>query len=694
MATKKTRSMPTIASRTLDARPDRVDFRDRVYTPPLIALPPQTPEPREIKRHLADYAAQGLVLDQGSEGACTGFGLAGVINNMAWRRSPAGREKRVSVSPRMLYQLARQYDEWPGEDYDGSSCRGAMKGWHRHGVCSAALWPYANREGAFVKPKPGWEQDAALRPLGAYYRVDMASIADMQAAIFEVGAIYVSADVHPGWTLKAARSLPVIPCHKTGSGGHAFALVGYTAEGFIVQNSWGPGWGFHGFAVLSYEDWVLHGNDAWVAAMGAPMIGAAAERTRSSESLRDRQAAPNPGIIPATVPGGAAASASSPAAPPWSEAAAYEHSVVLGNNGEPQNRFISAQNAAAAVETVVYETPLAWLRRQANPRIAIYAHGGLNDEAASIKRIRVLAPYFAANNIYPLFITWRTGVWESIVGMLQDTTDKLFGATIVGSGWEWARDQADRAIEALAERALVKPVWMQIKQNAEAAADGGSGLWQVATHLRALAAALPKLEIHLVGHSAGAILLGHLLDLCAPTAAAPAVKIRSTSLFAPACTVGFANRRYIGAVSNGVLAAADLHVDLMSNERERADTVGPYGKSLLYLVSRALESLHKMPLLGMEAAWHPLSADSDARLWNASAATLADLAQWRAFSAAGAVALQVHAEKLVRTGTATGQSIALAHGSFDNDIDVITATLTRVLGGAAPAVPVDNLQSF
>ncbi|MDB5973002.1 MAG: family peptidase domain protein [Hydrocarboniphaga sp.] len=689
MATRKTPPQPSTAGRTFDARPDRVDFRDRVYTPPLIALPAQTPDPKQISKYFPEYAAQGLVLDQGSEGACTGFGLAGVINHMAWRRSLAGKQKRAGVSPRMLYQLARQYDEWPGEDYDGSSCRGAMKGWHRHGVCSATLWPYANRRGEFIKPKAGWEQDAALRPLGAYYRVDMASIADMQAAIFEVGAIYVSADVHAGWSIKRAASLPVIPCHKDTDGGHAFALVGYTPEGFIVQNSWGPGWGFHGFAVMTYEDWVLHGNDAWVAAMGAPMLGAVSARTRSSESLRDRQAAPNSALVPVT----AAALAANPATLPWSEAVAYEHSVVLGNNGEPQNRFISAPNAAAAVQMAAYESPLAWLKARPTPRIAIYAHGGLNDEAASIKRIRVLAPYFAANNIYPLFITWRTGVWESIVGMLHDTTDKLFGASIVGSGWEWARDQADRAIEALAERALVKPVWMQIKQNAEAAADGGSGLWQVATHLRALKQALPSLEIHLVGHSAGAILLGHLLDLCAPAAAVPALAIRSASLFAPACTLGFANRRYIGAAGNGVLRAADLHVDLMSNERELADTVGPYGKSLLYLVSRALESVHKMPLLGMEAAWHPLDKDSDGKLWNSSAVTIADLAQWRAFSAGGAVALQVHADKLVRTGTAPGQSIALAHGSFDNDIDVISATLARVLG-TPPAVPVDNLQAF
>ena len=46
------------------------------------------------------------------------------------------------VSPRMLYNMARRYDEWPGENYSGSSARGAMKGWHKHGVCSRKHWVY------------------------------------------------------------------------------------------------------------------------------------------------------------------------------------------------------------------------------------------------------------------------------------------------------------------------------------------------------------------------------------------------------------------------------------------------------------------------------------------------------------------------------------------------------------------------
>ena len=73
----------------------------------------------------------------GQEGACTGFGLAAVINLLNKRA-----RQRVRVSPRMLYEMAKLHDEWPGEDYAGSSCRGAIKGWYNMGVCTDGKWPY------------------------------------------------------------------------------------------------------------------------------------------------------------------------------------------------------------------------------------------------------------------------------------------------------------------------------------------------------------------------------------------------------------------------------------------------------------------------------------------------------------------------------------------------------------------------
>lgn len=143
--------MKYVGNYKLDARPDRIDLRDREYRPPLRSLPHELPDPDHIERFLGMYIGGagngrgGLILDQGKEGACTGFGLAATINFLLWRqifyveeRDPADAKSWPSrVSERMLYHLARFYDEWPGESYERSSCRGAVKAWHKHGVCAS-----------------------------------------------------------------------------------------------------------------------------------------------------------------------------------------------------------------------------------------------------------------------------------------------------------------------------------------------------------------------------------------------------------------------------------------------------------------------------------------------------------------------------------------------------------------------------
>ena len=51
-------------------------------------------------------------------------------------------------------------------------------------------------------------------------------------------------------------------------------------------------------------------------------------------------------------------------------------------------------------------------RKEKTVKLALYAHGGLNNEEASLKRVAVLGPWFEANGIFPLFFTWRTGAKE------------------------------------------------------------------------------------------------------------------------------------------------------------------------------------------------------------------------------------------------------------------------------------------
>jgi hypothetical protein len=153
----------------LDVRPDRIDVRDRPYLPKLVSLPIEYPFPQTIASWFPAYAKRGLILDQGNEGACTGFGLAAVVNYLLFRAQRIEKVRRAhpfksrSVSPAMLYQLARMYDEWEGEDYDGSSCRGAVKGWHKHGVCSVQAWPYQPKK--FIRPTPERTTDSQSNQL-------------------------------------------------------------------------------------------------------------------------------------------------------------------------------------------------------------------------------------------------------------------------------------------------------------------------------------------------------------------------------------------------------------------------------------------------------------------------------------------------------------------------------------------------
>src|SRR5687767_6414967 len=74
-------------------------------------------------------------LDQGREGACTGFGAAKALGQTPIRRADVSNALAQSI-----YNRAKQLDEWPGEDYEGSSVLGAMQTVKEAGFISAYYW--------------------------------------------------------------------------------------------------------------------------------------------------------------------------------------------------------------------------------------------------------------------------------------------------------------------------------------------------------------------------------------------------------------------------------------------------------------------------------------------------------------------------------------------------------------------------
>jgi len=697
-------------NKVLDARPDRLDLRDREYRPPLQSLPPAWPKKEDYNRLFQRYTECDMVLDQGEEGACTGFGLAAVINYLLWRELLAVNEKVISadvmkeikVSTKMLYSMARIYDEWEGEDYEGSSCRGAMKGWHRHGVCREESWPYI--PGVETSPKESWSTEAIFNPLGAYYRINKDSVVDMQAAIKEVGAIYCSATVHEGWWMEKAEQLPIIEQSMNKVGGHAFAIVGYNADGFIVQNSWTDQWGYLGFAVLSYKDWIENGSDAWVAVRGAPVNIASSPHTFSNHSLQT--------IAADYTQRGSSIFGNTLHYPyqhqeiaPWSEEKAYGHSLVIGNDGRPKLTIVSESDPEKSAEKICGLSIREWMEESAqNRKVVIYGHGGLNSEEDSINRVRIMAPYFKANGIYPLFVTWKTGFLESISNQIKDKVSDIFlGAGIKPSGsraksiQSKLKESIDRAIENFARKVVVKGVWSEMKENAKFASDRAVPGFAQHGNVKPggmviLARELKKLqetygcEVHLAGHSAGSILFGHWMDELVKRE----LPIASLTLFAPACTVEFANRHYIKACEKKIFAKEKTFIHMMDDERERADSVAMYGKSLLYLVSRALEDVHKTPLLGMEAAWK-MDYAKEKDIFNT--VKYADMAKWSKFSSGIHRETYDKSKSQVKTSL-QGDFTDLTHGSFDNDIHAIEQTIKQILGVDRLKYGVENLNGF
>jgi hypothetical protein len=190
----------------------------------------------------------------------------------------------------------------------------------------------------------------------------------------------------------------------------------------------------------------------------------------------------------------------------------------------------------------------------------------------------------------------------------------------------------------------------------------------------------------LVGHSAGSILFGHWLDELTKRK----MQVASLTLYAPACTVAFANRHYLNAYEKKIIQKDKTFIHMMDDERERADSVALYKKSLLYLVSRALEDIHKTPLLGMAASWD-MEYMKQKDIYNH--AQYAEIKRW--IKNANDIQCFTYGKSKSKVKTSRKNDYTdLAHGSFDNDINVIEQTIKQISGRTKLKRRVENLNGF
>lgn len=587
----KKRTAATIPKRS--AVPDRIDLRDRPYLPPVAVVPGVTLVPK----------TRIPVLDQEQTNACTGFALASVVYHL--QHSAKRTQKDYRVSPFMLYSMARRYDEFPGDpDIDnGSSLRGAMKGWYKHGACSDKLWISEKMPTGYLsRCSDDWWLDAVRRPLGAYYRIDTRSITDMHVALNEIGILYASAVCHSGWNDGFAKALQtkngywVIPRQKASlsDGGHAFAIVGYNQDGFIVHNSWGTDWGTKGRAVLRYEDWLDHAMDCWVAQLGvvtelhltiaqSPTLRVDAGKVQlaAESSLRKREISP--------------------------------FIIDMENNGRLSN-IGDFRTQESDIEALVTHhlgiARSAWGLGKHDPMdIAIYAHGGLTSEDGAGETAAKWIPALYEQQIFPIFLMWETDLWSTLKGRLEDM---LAGQARPAGGFF---DEVKSWWNERLEKLLATPgtaIWSEMKQNADAISNtsesGGMKLYK-ACQQSPYFADLSKVRLHLVGHSAGAILHSHVVDRLG----GQGWTFESVNFMAPAVRVDLFEETVVPAIKNGTVKRFNqFH---LSDDMEQKDpTCKPilgYSRSLLYLVSQALEHGRSTPILGMEKYFNDTIASNN-----------------------------------------------------------------------------------
>lgn len=500
------------------------------------------------------------ILDQKNEGACTGFAVAAAINLLNQRI-----DKDTVVSARMLYEMAKRNDEWPGEKYDGSSLRGAIYGWKNMGVCQEALWEYrtGSKKGRFsIK----MAKDARNNTIGAYYRLKPI-ISDFHAALNEAGVIAVSANVHKGWD---DPKNGIIRHYKKPGGGHAFVIVGYNDKGFWIQNSWGKNWGDNGVALWSYEDWVKNVMDAWVFRLALPTPQIFNMRAESAHLVNTDGNQKKTRSVPR------------------SEIAGHFVHIDDGTYMTHGRYWSSSEDVAQTAELVANSNKYK--------HVLLYVHGGLNSPKDSAYRIAAMKGVFKSNKIYPFHVMYDTGITEELKDLISRKENHATERT--GSFSDWT----DRFIEGLISRPGTL-LWNEMKRDAQDAfSRRGAGTDALNHFIQQIKKSGKNIKLHLVGHSTGAVVIAQLLK----TLRKNDISIATCSLMAPACTLDLYHDAYLPALQKKTkLKLHNLKIYNLKDELEKNDNVGKvYRKSLLYLVSQSFEKEKNKPLLGMEKFAH------------------------------------------------------------------------------------------
>ena len=194
------------------------------------------------------------IADQGSTGSCVGWATADSV--VRWHLVQAGRlAKNSPLSPRFPWMAAKETDQFVAQpttfiESDGTSLKAALDVSRKWGAVRDTVLPFRSGQ-LYVGEVATFYAIATQMKIAAYFNLGR-RLADWRTWLASSGPILTRLNVDQTWddaTAKKGKLGTYKPA--TARGGHAVALVGYTATAFIVRNSWGTGWGDKGYAYAS-----------------------------------------------------------------------------------------------------------------------------------------------------------------------------------------------------------------------------------------------------------------------------------------------------------------------------------------------------------------------------------------------------------------------------------------------------------
>lgn len=595
-------------------RPDARDLRDRFYEPALAPLAARLDPPAALLAAIARGTA-GLPRDQGAEGSCGGHALAALIDTERLRAAPVMGPMPAPVSARMIQTMAVRHDASGLEASAGVSLRDVIKGFYNYGVCPEEAWRYAPND-ADRTITPDRAKAAREVALGAYFRL-RPNLNLYHSALREAGAVLVSAELHQGWSLEAEDACgriprPVIAAPSAGpfSGGHAFVLVGYDEDGFLLLNSWGPGWGGFpvagaprlGIAHWSYGDWADAVMDGWALRLGV----------RAPEAFEFSIGDMGLGIAGPAFAGRVRQARAAPVR------------VVLGHylhldDGDYVERGAYASDRASVEETfkLIAADARAGDARRYRGLLLTFAGGLLNlgDAAAQIAQLKAELwkdREETGRTWYPLTALWCVDYVEEARAVLEG----VFAQALAQAGKPGP--ELDRLIEARAH-GVGRALWRDIRCAAERASRPKGPFRDLLDAAAGVAAIEPGFGLRVFAEGEGAFALAELVEALAGDAQRARAfyrMLRSVDIVAPpmpSCEfTGLAAR--IAAGWRAADATGRLRLHLTAAEDEPRLAVPPYGKSYFDLVAaaflprrlqRAAPARGRRPPKGIAPRWSP-----------------------------------------------------------------------------------------